>query len=79
VLAARSGGLAETVQHEVTGLLHEPGNAESLKRDVLTMENLPMPIRVECGTAGRRWLLRETNAAAWKQRFDDILATTAEA
>jgi glycosyltransferase involved in cell wall biosynthesis len=76
VLAARSGGLAETVQHEVTGLLHQPGDPESLLRDVLTMENLPMPIRVECGAEGRRWLLRETSASAWKQRFEDILATT---
>jgi len=76
VLAARSGGLAETVQHEVTGLLHEPGDAESLLRDVLTMENLPMPVRVECGAEGRRWLLREASAEAWKQRFEEILATS---
>lgn len=75
VLAARSGGLAETVQHEITGLLHEPGHAESLLRDVLTMEGLPMPVRVECGAAGRQWLLREASAAAWKTRFEAILET----
>lgn len=75
VLAARSGGLAETVQHEITGLLHEPGHAESLLRDVLTMESLPMPVRVECGAAGRQWLLREASAAAWKTRFEEILDT----
>ena len=74
VLAARSGGLAETVQHKVTGLLHEPGDAASLMRDVLTMENLPMPIRVECGAEGRRWLLREASASAWKARFEEILS-----
>jgi glycosyltransferase involved in cell wall biosynthesis len=78
VLAARSGGLAETVQHEITGLLHEPGEAAGLMRDVLTMESLPMPERVECGAAGRRWLLREADPQSWKKRFDEILGTVCD-
>lgn len=75
VLAARSGGLAETVQHMQTGLLHEPGDAESLARDVVTMEATPHPVRVESGTRGRQWLLSETNVTTWRARFEEILAT----
>ncbi len=74
VLAARSGGLAETVQHEVTGLLHAPGDAEALMRDVLTMESTPHPVRVECGVSGRKWLLQEASPALWQARFEEIIA-----
>lgn len=74
VLAARSGGLAETVQHGVTGLLHAPGDAEALMRDVLTMESTPHPVRVECGVNGRKWLLAEASATKWQARFEEIIA-----
>jgi glycosyltransferase involved in cell wall biosynthesis len=73
VLAARSGGLAETVQHGVSGLLHEPGDAKSLAADVQALEAMPMPLRVEAGAAGRRWLLQETNPTSWMDKFQTIL------
>lgn len=73
VLAARSGGLAETVQHGATGLLHTPGDAEALANDVMTMESLPL--RVECGTQGRQWLLEHTSVTRWNARFEEILGT----
>ena len=73
VLAARAGGLIETVSHGETGLMHEPGNVEELVRDVLAMEAHSSDQRQVMGNAGRQWLLRETSVKAWQDRFDEIL------
>lgn len=80
VLAAKSGGLSEIVQHGVTGLQHEPGEVDGIVRDVLAMESTPATARLVIGRAGRQWLLRETSTQAWLQRFEEILngAVTAE-
>lgn len=75
VLAAKSGGLGEIVQHGITGLQHEPGNVRGLVQDILTMEATPPEARLASGTAGREWLLRETNTEVWLQRFEEILAS----
>jgi glycosyltransferase involved in cell wall biosynthesis len=77
VLAARAGGLSETVQHEVTGLLHDVGNTSDLVRSVLHMEACTEDQRRTMGQAGRSWLLREAGVSAWQDRFDDILASVA--
>lgn len=74
VLAAKSGGLCEIVQHGVTGLQHEPGDVRGLVQDVLAMEATPPEGRLALGAAGREWLLRETNTEVWLQRFEEILA-----
>lgn len=74
VLAARSGGLGEIVQHGITGLQHEPGNVSALVQDILTMEATPPEARLSLGAAGREWLLHETNTEVWLQRFEEILA-----
>lgn len=73
VLAAMSGGLNETVQHRVTGLLHPPGHIGRLVQDVLAMESMPPEQRREMGAQGRVWLLRETAVTAWQDRFDAVL------
>lgn len=73
VLAARSGGLTETVQHEGTGLLHAPGSVGEIVRDVLAMEARSREQRDAMGLAGREWLLRDTSVKAWRERFDEIL------
>ncbi len=73
VLAARAGGLTETVQHGETGLMHEPGNVDELVRDVLAMEASSPDQRQAMGNAGRQWLLRETSVTTWQNRFDEIL------
>lgn len=75
VLAAKTGGLGEIVQHGITGLQHEPGNVRGLVQDILTMEATPPEARLASGTAGREWLLRETNTEVWLQRFEEILAS----
>lgn len=74
VLAAKSGGLNEIVQHGVTGLQHEPGDVRGIVTDVLAMEATPATARLVVGRAGRLWLLRETNTHVWLQRFEEILA-----
>jgi len=79
VLAAKSGGLGEIVQHGVTGLQHEPGDVAGLVRDVLEMEAAPAAARLVMGRAGRQWLLREANTQTWLQRFEDILASAMQA
>ncbi len=73
VLAARSGGLTETVSNHVTGLLHEPGNVNEIVRDVLAMEARNRDERHALGSAGRDWLLREAGVKAWQDRFDEIV------
>lgn len=72
VLAARSGGLTETVLQDVTGLTHEPGNAGDLVRDLLTMEALTESKRASLGAAGRNWLRQETDPAKWLREFEEI-------
>ena len=73
VLAARAGGLTETVSNGVTGLLHEPGVTDQIVRDVLSMESRNSDERRDMGQAGRDWLLRETSLNAWQDRFDGIV------
>ena len=73
VLAARSGGLTETVLPMRTGLLHEPGDVDQIVRDVLAMEARSRAEREAMGSAGREWLLCEAGVKAWQDRFDAIL------
>lgn len=75
VLAARSGGITEAVQPGVTGLLHKPGQIDSLVSDVLRMESMDAAQRREMGHRGREWLLRETKVSDWQDKFDAILRT----
>ncbi len=76
VLAAKSGGLTEIVEHGVTGLQHEPGDVRGIVGDVLAMETTPATARLVIGRAGRQWLLRETSTQAWLRRFEEILSET---
>lgn len=73
VLAARSGGLGETVLQDETGLLHEPGDVAGLVRDVLALEAMTAEQRQAMGGRGRDWLLREAAVSLWQDRFDAIL------
>lgn len=73
VLAAASGGLTETIVRGETGLLHEPGSAEGLMKDVCRIESMTPEARAAMGRAGRAWLLANTDRADWLRRFDDVL------
>ena len=72
MLASRSGGLTETVQHGVTGLLHEPGNSGELAANILEIDTEPKR-RFEMGANGRKWLLANTGLDQWCKSFDRIL------
>ena len=73
VLAARSGGLTETVVEGVTGFLHEPGDAVQLADDVERMEALGAKGRAEMGYRGRQWLIDNASPEEWRERFVGIL------
>ena len=73
VLAARSGGLPESVGHERTGLLHEAGDAEALAGHILRLHYTP-PLVSSLGMAGRQWLLENSGVAWWWERFAEIAA-----
>lgn len=77
VLAARSGGLTETVQDAVTGLLHQPGSAEDLAEDVRKLEALGESGRRRMGQAGRAWLQSKASPGLWKERFNGIMQSVA--
>jgi glycosyltransferase involved in cell wall biosynthesis len=71
VLAARSGGLSETVTDNQTGLLHEPGNADDLSRHLCEITNDPSKAKA-WGRAGRAWLEENTSTRDWLERFNTI-------
>jgi glycosyltransferase involved in cell wall biosynthesis len=73
VLAARSGGLTETVFQGQTGYLHEPGAAECLANDVERMEAIGRDGRAAMGQAGREWLLKNASPVEWRERFVEIV------
>lgn len=72
VLAAHSGGLTETVQDGVTGLLHEPGDVGGLAGQVGRLADTPDEAAA-MGRAGRAWLLANTRKEEWNRRMDAIL------
>lgn len=73
MLAARSGGLIETVVDGETGLLYEPGSSQALCQAVSVMEKMPGVQRVAMGQKGREWLLKWTDVPTWKQRMSKIV------
>ncbi len=73
MLAARSGGLTETVVHGETGLLHEPGNAADLAEQVIALDSDPAR-RAAMGRAGRAWLQANTGEEEWLRKFSAAIA-----
>lgn len=71
VLAAASGGLAETVIDGQTGLLHRPGDADGLAAHVIRLERQE-ELRSRMGLAGRRWLEENASPEKWLASFRDI-------
>jgi len=72
MLAARSGGLAETVFHGKTGFLHQPGDIQELTDQILELEEHPSRA-AEMGTQGRKWLETSTTKEQWLTRFNSVL------
>jgi glycosyltransferase involved in cell wall biosynthesis len=72
-LAAQAGGLTETVQQGVTGLLHPPGDASALAKDVLTLQQMTPDQRQALGQVGRTWLLQEASPDSWLKLMNQAL------
>jgi glycosyltransferase involved in cell wall biosynthesis len=72
VLVAASGGLTETVIDRQTGLLHEPGNAGQLARQMREMLDYPEKA-ADLGRRGREHLLATTHPDAWLEHIEAIL------
>jgi glycosyltransferase involved in cell wall biosynthesis len=70
MLAAASGGLAETVQDGRTGFIFEPRDTESMCEAVQNIESLTAENRARMGEEGRKWLLYNTSPQVWKSRFN---------
>ncbi len=73
MLAARSGGLAETVIHGETGYLHCPGDVLELGEQVRKLSQYP-ELAEEMGMAGKKWLDRNTTSEVWLDAFERIVA-----
>ncbi len=72
VLAARSGGLTETVADGVTGWLHEPGDSGALAGQILEVFSDPTETQRR-GKNGLAWLRENTHSDLWVQRMEEIL------
>ncbi|MEO8617224.1 MAG: glycosyltransferase [Luteolibacter sp.] len=72
VLAARSGGLTETIEHGVTGWLHEPGDATGLAKQILEAFSNPEE-SLRRGENGLAWLRQNTHPDLWIRRMEAIL------
>ncbi len=73
VLAARSGGLTETVIEGQTGFSHEAGSVEGLIANVRALEGLSPDARKEMGASGKAWLTENASPEVWRTRFMEIL------
>lgn len=72
MLATRSGGFTETIVDGLTGMLHEPGNAEALADQVIQINASPERRR-SMGENGRQWLLSQPTPAQWLETFKKIV------
>jgi phosphatidylinositol alpha-1,6-mannosyltransferase len=70
-LAARSGGLPESVSHGERGLLHTAGDAAELADQVRMLHGDPATAEA-MGRSGREWLLRNSGVQFWWERFSQI-------
>jgi glycosyltransferase involved in cell wall biosynthesis len=71
MLASRSGGMPEVVEHGVTGLLLPPGERTAWLQAILRLVRDPDLAR-QLGEQGRQWLDREVSPERWVERFNTI-------
>ena len=73
MLAARSGGLPETVIDGTTGFLHTPDDPEDLADSILRMEQCDKGQRRAMGIAGRKWLEQHGSMESWTDEFNKVI------
>ncbi|MDP4647450.1 MAG: glycosyltransferase, partial [Akkermansiaceae bacterium] len=72
VLAARSGGIVEHVDHGITGWIHEPGDARQLALHFKEASADPSRCR-EYGTNGHK-LVEHRSTSLWISSFNEFMA-----
>lgn len=78
MIAARTGGLTETISDGVTGFLHLPNDSLSLVNAVEKLESHSSKEREKMGQAGRSWLLNHAGREDWKTAFTQALESMRE-
>ena len=73
VIAAQSGGLAENIINNRTGLLYESTDPRALAAAVEKLEAIGIGGRAEFGAAGREWLSANASPSTWLEKFRDIV------
>jgi glycosyltransferase involved in cell wall biosynthesis len=76
VVASRVGGLAEIIQHEITGLLVEPGNAEALAASIRALL-MSQKRREQMGEAARNRFLESFTenrmVQGWLRTYEEVV------
>lgn len=72
VVAARSGGLAESIIENQTGFLYEPTDAFALADAITKLEEAGPGGRASFGKAGREWLLANASPEKWLEKFRQV-------
>ncbi|WP_374588135.1 glycosyltransferase family 4 protein [Ideonella dechloratans] len=75
VIGARIGGIPELIREGETGVSFPSGDVEALAQAMVRMAAMSETVRVEMGTAARRWVEQEFNSARYIER---LLAVYAE-
>lgn len=78
VVASRIGGIPETVDHDLSGVLVSPGNAEELAGAIICLARDPAR-RERMGHAGREKVTREFNPIKVAQRNLEVYERAKEA
>lgn len=73
VLGSRVGGIPETLQEGVTGVLLPPGDAAAWSEALLAFARLPPGRRQEMGLAGTRFVAEHFSAPRIAERFAALL------
>ena len=69
VVAARSGGLQETVIHEETGWSYDPHRPQELADNIISIEKAGAAERNMAGKKGFEWLRNNADIATWRKQF----------
>jgi glycosyltransferase involved in cell wall biosynthesis len=71
VAASRVGGVPDLVDHQITGLLFDPGNLEDMRECIEFLINNPQ-FRISAGQAGKRKALEEFHPSRIAKRHIEI-------
>jgi len=74
VISSGAGGLAETIDHGVSGLLYSPADPASLAGAVERFERIAPAARATMGRNGRAWLCTQADPRQWAGQLANLVA-----